>query len=357
MRETSGGKNSDDSTPLDPSDVARSSEILFRIFEFAPDAVVLVDRAGIIVKANAQAHQMFGFARNELVGSLVEVLVPERFAPKHVAHRMAYVGAPRIRTMGAGRDLFGRRKDGSEFPVDIMLSPLGDSAGSLVMGVVRDATERKALEDETRAARETYLREIHHRIKNNLQVISSLLYLQSTHADDAQLAAILLESQTRVKSIALVHEKLYRSPGLVRLDVGDYVLDLVTDVFATFGINREVVSLQMQIDEISLDIDTAIPCGLIVNELVSNALKHAFAGRESGTITVHMRAVGDRIELGVRDDGRGMPSGLDWRNSKSLGLKLVNDLARQLEGQVHMTSENGTEFRVVFSEIRYKDRS
>lgn len=341
-------------------ELAQSPEVLYSIFEFAPDAILLVDSRGRIVRTNAQTATMFGFNRDELVGQPIEVLIPQRYAAQHIHHRSNYLRTPRTRTMGAGLDLFGRRKDGTEFPVDIMLSPLDLEQQSLVLGVVRDVTERKRFESLALAAREVHLKEVHHRVKNNLQVISSLLYLQSTHTRDPHVLELLAESRNRVNSIALIHEKLYRSQELVRLDYRAYVGDLVASLFGAYGVNSERLNARTRVGEILLEVDTAIPLGLVINELVSNALKHAFPENRTGEIWVHLDNVGPReFHLEVGDNGVGLAEGFDWRTSTSLGLRLVNDLTRQLEGSVTVerAAEGGTVFHIRFKELVYKERS
>jgi len=336
----------------------QNQEILYRVFEFAPDAIVLVDGEGRIARCNGQTEKMFGYNRDELRGQSVEILIPHRFAAQHVGHRTQYQKSPRMRTMGAGLELFGRRKDGTEFPVDIMLSPLDIEDSPLVLGVVRDVTERKKLEAQALQVREMYLKEVHHRVKNNLQVISSLLYLQSIHITDSNTLEILKESQSRVKSIALIHEKLYRSTELARLVFAEYVRDLIANLFSTYGVNRENLTIQTRIDDVNLDVDTAIPCGLLINELVSNVLKHAFPDGRSGEVWIELESRGPRqCVLTVRDNGVGMPEGFDWRTSNSLGLQLVVDLARQLDGTVEVQTTQGTAFRIAFTELHYKERS
>lgn len=343
----------------DLNEISHSPEILHGIFEFAPDAILLVDGNGRIVMANAQAFRMFGYERDELIGNLIEILVPRRLASHHVGYRSGYHASPRTRPMGAGLELFGTRKDGTEFPVDIMLSPLETEQGRLTLGVIRDATERKRMEAEAIQVRETYLKEVHHRVKNNLQVISSLLFLQTVHTPDPKVLEILKESQSRVKSIALIHEKLYRSAELVRLDFADYVRDLVTDLFRSYGMDQRGIAVTVRVEAISLEIDTAIPCGLIINELVSNVLKHAFPNGQQGEVCVAMASAGERqFNLLVKDNGIGLPDGFDWRASASLGLKLVNDLTRQLDGTVQLeTGNGGTAFHISFREVQYRERA
>lgn len=348
---------SDPDTSREFNELTQNPEILYRIFEFAPDAILLVDGEGRIAKANAQAFRMFGYSRGELLGELVEILVPQRLAHHHVAYRSGYLSSPRTRPMGAGLELFGKRKDGTEFPVDIMLSPLETHDGRVVLGVIRDATERKRMETEAIHVRETYLKEVHHRVKNNLQVISSLLFLQSIHTPDPKVLEILKESQSRVKSIALIHEKLYRSSELVRLDFAEYVRDLVSDLFRSYGMEQRGITVDLRVENVALEIDTAIPCGLIINELVSNVLKHAFPNGTTGKVTIELLPKGERrFDLLVQDDGIGLPEGLDWKTSGSLGLQLVNDLTRQLDGTVRVDVNGGTTFRIAFREVQYKER-
>jgi PAS domain S-box-containing protein len=334
-------------------------EILYRIFEFAPDAIVLADHEGRIIKANAQAERMFGHQRSDLLGQPVEMLIPSRFAVNHIGHRSGYTMAPHARPMGMGLELFGLRRDGTEFPVDIMLSPLESDQGRLVLAVVRDATERKRIEAQAREAREMYIREIHHRIKNNLQVISSLLFLQSTHTADPNILGILKESQSRVRSIALIHEKLYRSTELSKLYFAEYVRDLVTDLFRTYGITQKALNVTTTVEDVYLDVDTAIPCGLIINELVSNVLKHAFPEGSRGEVMVDLRPIGVKeYRLMVSDNGVGLPTDFEVSRSNSLGLKLVGDLTHQLDGSLDVRSgPAGTIFSITFKELQYKERS
>lgn len=358
MHNAGEGLRNPDGKSNDEQVFADSREVLYRIFEFAPDAIILVSGSGHIIKANAQAERMFGYRREELIGQLVEILIPQRLTARHVGYRSGYINAPHARPMGMGLELFGKRKDDTEFPVDIMLSPLEVEEHPLVLGVVRDATERKRIEEQAREAREMYIKEIHHRVKNNLQVISSLLFLQSTHATDPNILEILKESRSRVKSIALVHEKLYRTSEASRLDFAEYARDLVSELFRAYCVAQEGIHVTTVVKDVHLEVETATPCGLIINELVSNALKHAFVGKPSGELLVKLEshAPGEFV-LTVSDDGIGFPAGFDWQASKSLGLRLVMDLTRQLDGTVEVEHDNGTTFRITFRELHYMERN
>jgi PAS domain S-box-containing protein len=340
-----------------PPGIPEDPRLAALLFERAPDAQFLVNPGGEIVAANSQAEAMFGYSRQELVGGKVEMLIPDRFNHGHVSHRSRYQEAPRSRLMGSGMELLGRRRDGSEIPLDIMLAPLETGHGPLVLAVARDVSERKRMEDDARRVRETNLKELHHRIKNNLQVVSSLLYLQSTRTGDPGLSEILNESRNRVISIALVHEKLYRSSDLGSVDMTEYVNELVRELFRAYGAQSERIELQVEVEDIHMGPDTAIPCALIVNELISNALKHAFPDGGKGRILLRLARAGDgRYELLIRDDGIGLPLASDWTSSPSLGLRLVRDLARQLEGEIESRPGPGTAFRLLFREARYHER-
>ncbi|MEW6126763.1 MAG: PAS domain S-box protein [Acidobacteriota bacterium] len=341
-----------------------AQEIFSRLFEFAPDAIIVIGKNGCITRANAQTEEMFGFTRNELINQPIEILIPDRFTAKHIGHRSGFLNAPLTRTMGAGLELYGKRKDGTEFPVDVMLSPVQMEFDRVVLAVVRDITERKTAELKVQEAmrremhlKEVHQKELHHRIKNNLQVISSLLYLQSAYVNDTATLEILRESQTRVKSIALIHEKLYRSDNIEKLDFAGYVRDLLVDIFRTYSGLHEGLAVHTDLETIHLGIDTAIPLGLIINELISNALKHAFPNNQPGEIWVDLHPLGDKqFSLSISDNGVGLPANLDWKKTRSLGLKLVMDLTKQLEGKIEVFNQPKTRFQITFGELQYKER-
>jgi two-component sensor histidine kinase len=224
----------------------------------------------------------------------------------------------------------------------------------------REVEDRKAAEERIGASleeKELLLREIHHRVKNNLQVVSSLLSLQSGATRDPATTEILAESQNRVRSMALIHEKLYQSEGLERVDFADYVRSLITGLLWTYRSTAGGVTFTVAADDVSLGIDRAIPCGLIVNELFSNALKHAFPAGRSGAIEVSLRAEHEppgepSIVLTIRDDGVGLPDDLDIRKTGSLGLQLVGTLSRQIGGVFEVGTGPGTTFSIRFPKER-----
>jgi len=218
----------------------------------------------------------------------------------------------------------------------------------------QELAERKEAEDQLKASlaeKEVLLKEIHHRVKNNLQVISSLLYLQSQQIEDPETLAVLQESQHRVRSMALVHERLYQTEGLARVDAAEYLLTLTNYLFRSYEVGFGRIKLSVDVDAVSLGIDTALPCGLIVNELLSNALKHAYPDGQGGEILVQLHAIGEgRYLLVIGDDGLGFPDHLDFRHTRSLGLRLVNTLVDQLEGEIRLDTRQGTRFEISFAE-------
>lgn len=206
------------------------------------------------------------------------------------------------------------------------------------------------------AEKDTLLKEIHHRVKNNLQIISSLISLQSNKISDPMQRRLFQDTRDRVKSMALVHEKLYQSKDLGRVELAEYARQLLTDLFQINGAAASKIRLRLELEPVLLPVDIAIPCGLILNELTTNAIKHAFDDRPSGEIAVQLRTASpDRVHMTFADDGRGFSPEIDWRTAGTLGLQLVRMLTDQLQGSIEMANGRGTTFRLSFSR-NSKDR-
>jgi PAS domain S-box-containing protein len=233
-------------------------------------------------------------------------------------------------------------------------APIFDEVGrtQYVMGIVEDITERKQAEAAKRDAenKTILLQEIHHRVKNNLQIVSGLLYLQSRLVEDERTLQMLQDSRNRLQAMGLIHEKLYSSKNIDSIDFRDYIRSLTQTLFTSYTNNTAAIALTLNIAPIVLDIDIATPCGLIVNELVSNALKYAFLGKKTGEITVEFYEDGDNnFALSVCDDGIGMAEEINYQTQKSLGMRLVHSLVtQQLEGTLELDRSNGTTFRIRF---------
>jgi PAS domain S-box-containing protein len=257
----------------------------------------------------------------------------------------------------ASLELCRRRRDGT--PIWVLESAYltFDEALSeeVIQGTVIDITERRRAEETIRSSlseKEVLLKEVHHRVKNNLQVISSLLSLQAERVGEPSLLNIFRESQNRIKSIALLHEGLYQSGDLARIDFGTYLHMLGQQLSSAFGTDCSGIRLRVDADPVHLCLDRAVPCALVVNELVSNALKHAFPNGAAGEIYVILRSGGEgRITITVGDTGVGLPEGFNVQTSNSLGLRLLDTLVRQLRGSVDYSTGRGTEFHVSFSKV------
>ena len=233
------------------------------------------------------------------------------------------------------------------FPV---LSPHGEVQH--IVALWKDVTERKQAEARIKTSlqeKELLLKEIHHRVKNNLQVVCSLLSLQGSAIQDPGTRQLFEETRDRVRSMASIHEMLYQSADMARIDFSGYISNLASQLFSSHGVDPARVKLQVDVEPVSLGINLGIPCGLLINELVTNALKHAFPGDRAGTITVSMRETLDHsIRIAVRDNGIGIPSDLDVESADSLGFQLVTTLIGQLNGTLEVRREHGTEFIILF---------
>jgi PAS domain S-box-containing protein len=500
------------------------SEAMFQgLFQFAPDALLVTDPQGRIRQANLASERTFGYSREELIGQSVEALMPDRSHESHLRLRAGYTHSLSAQPISEGQALYGRRKDGAEFPVDVTLAPLETTDEPLTLSTIRDISHRKANEDlikartlrqaaladfgrrafastdldaqmdeaasvatstldgdlgflaevipndhqmvlrsswgwrdgrpgqpvfdigpasqgyyclaagrpvivtdlrtESRfmpseyllkegavggiyidvigkigphgilgvltrrprqftvedrvflqsfanllaalidraraeqrvqaslAEKNVLLREVHHRVKNNLQVISSLLDLQSSFAADPASVELFHESMNRVRSMALVHEMLYRSGDLANVDFAAYIEGLAEYLFRAYLVDANTVRLDIQAaPDLCLPVDAAVPCGLLLNELLSNCLKHAFRGKESGTVRIVLSRVdGNKVGLSVADDGIGLPPDfVDIRQAKSFGLQLVAMLADQLKAATEVVRTGGTMIGLTF---------
>jgi PAS domain S-box-containing protein len=345
------------SSVVDLSARKRMEERFRRVVEFAPNAMVMINGSGRIEMVNAQAEVLFGYERAELLGQPIETLVPQRFRTHHPGLRMTFLGDPKSRPMGAGRDLFGLRKDGTEFPVEIGLNPIETDEGPMVLSAIVDISDRKLKEDHIQSAlkeKDVLLGEVHHRVKNNLQIVHSLLDLQSARIEDELVREMLRDSQNRIRSMALIHQTLYQSKDFAGVDFGTFLDTLIPTLISSYGTDPSRIALSIKADEVQLPLNAAVPAGLLVNELISNALKHAFPDGRSGEVAVMLRSNADRrsaansIILTVSDDGVGIPERLDLQQTETLGLQLVALLTEQLHGKLDIRRRDPTQFVIEF---------
>ncbi|HWA05343.1 MAG TPA: PAS domain S-box protein [Ignavibacteria bacterium] len=238
--------------------------------------------------------------------------------------------------------------------------PLRSSEGSMhVLGVAADITARKLAEEITWKSlkeKELLLKEIHHRVKNNLQIIVSLLKLQSKYVFDPRDLEIFNKSRSRVETMSLIHEKLYKSADISQIDMGNYLRDLVGHLLKAYNLSTARIEFDIDAENILMSIDTAIPCGLIVNELINNILKHAFPDGYNGKIQLNLHRSDENVILEVVDNGVGIPESFNMDKNDSLGMQLIDTLVKQLDGVIEVTRTNGTRFSIEFRELKYKER-
>jgi PAS domain S-box-containing protein len=231
-----------------------------------------------------------------------------------------------------------------------------------VVGVATNISEIKKAEDALKHSlheKEILLKEIHHRVKNNLQIVSSLLKIQSSYVDDENVKQLFKESQNRVQSMSLIHQKLYQTKDLAHIDFREYIDTVSTHLQHSFGILEDKVEIKVDVHNIAMSIDNAIPAGLIINELITNALKHAFGTSGKGEIYINLAydEFSHEYWLVVRDNGSGIRNDFDINRSGSFGLKLVSTLVGQMGGAIDIISRGGTEFRIMFKNVEYKERN
>lgn len=318
-------------------------------FDAAPIGMLVTDASGVMVYVNRQLERLFGYSRDELVGQPVELLI-DSAATAHQLLRERFAADPVERPMNTGRDLHGRHRRGHRIPVEVGLTPLVSLGPSYLMASVLDLTERMRTRDELKASvdeKEVLLMEVHHRAKNNLQLIASLLDLAGANPGPN----VFGECRDRINSMALVHEQLYQSTSLSSIELRPYLNRLSEQVSRSWSISRTAdIDVRLDIADISLTMSDAIPCGLVVNELLTNAFKHAYPTERGGTIVVHATSAENRVAVKVEDDGIGLPD--TALRPGHIGLELVRSLARQLKGQVHFGPGPGTTVTLVFEGAR-----
>ena len=320
------------------------------ILNNSPDGILLIDTTGKIEQCNTISTSMFKYDMSELTGKSIYELID----PSNVEIFQDQITKCINNQQSTRFQITVKTSHQSTFDGGVALA-IVETVGPTVALVcsIRDISDSVRAEERIKASlqeKEVLLREIHHRVKNNLQVISSLLDLQAGYTGDAKATELLLESQNRVRTMALVHERLYQSQDLAQIDFSTYLKELTTTLFNSYRIDGNRIGLEVYSDMIYLDIDRAIPCGLIINELVSNALKHAFPENRQGLISVQLKSADQKqYTVIVSDNGIGLPKELDLHRTETLGLQLVSGLAVQLDATIGLQRQNGTQFEIRFA--------
>jgi len=331
----------------------RESEERFRTaFHQAAVGIAHVGLDGRWLLVNQRLCDIVGYTPAELeLRTFQEITHPDDLeAALQYVHEML-IG--NIQTYAMEKRYF--RKDGSIVWINLTVSLTHTVAGEpkYFIAVVEDISDRKHSQAQLQASlveKEVLLKEIYHRVKNNLQVISSLLNLQSEYIKDKQDMEIFQQSQQRIASMALIHEKMYQSPDLARIDFGEYIQDLVASLFSSYEVKEGKISLNFNLDtHVLLGLDLAIPCGLIIHELVSNSLKYGFPQGGEGEIYIDIRQNHQQqFIITVSDNGVGLPPNFNFKNTASLGWQLVDALTYQIAGDINIKSHPGVEFQIIF---------
>lgn len=317
----------------------------------------ILDKDGLIVFDSPSSSRILGYPEGYFIGKdPLDFIHPEDRPKVKDALKEVFEN----KNDGIPTEFRIKKADGTYHPFETIAQNLTRIPGiDGILVITNSILRRKRFEDRIRRSlrdKEVLLQEVHHRVKNNMQVISSLLNLQKEQVGNGVAVNVLQESQNRVRSMALVHERLYKSNNLTSINFKEYIHELVTDLFQSYGISKENIIPVLDIKDIALNIETAIPCGLIVSELVSNSLKYAFLKEKKGKIFVGLKIIDGGYELRICDNGSGFARVPDLEKNETLGLRLVNNLVNQIEGQIELNNSNGVDFKIKFREIKYNNR-
>ncbi|MDD1706163.1 MAG: PAS domain S-box protein [Methanoregulaceae archaeon] len=358
-----------DITELRKEELARkqSEQTLSSIINFLPDATFVIDKSGTVIAWNRAVEELTGVPASEMIGKSNYEYSKAFYGYRHpiLIDQVLQPGNENVPAGAIPEPPQGKLiteteitpENGRRAIVWAQATPLYDLDGIVTGAIetVRDITSRRKSEEALREAllqKDILLKEIHHRVKNNIQVISSLLSLQSRTASDDVTKEILRDAQNRIRSIALVHEQLYKGKELVAIDYNAYLVSVINYLYHTYGVKPEIIQTKIHADKVFLNMDQAVPCSLIINEMITNSFKHAFPGGRRGEITIDVTDDGKDILIHYRDNGIGIPGTIpSIDTSKSLGMNLINGLTRQLNGTIRMDCENGVDYLVSFKKL------
>ncbi|MEQ9090371.1 MAG: PAS domain S-box protein [Balneola sp.] len=330
---------------LSHQELKHRESMFSNLFHSSPIGIAQLDRHQEIESVNQSFEEIFGYTQKEVKGlELDKLIVPED----------EYQDALELSTSEIAKVYSGKRRTKSGNIIDVIVCAVPvivDGKIISMYGIYVDITDRKRAEEKLKSnlrEKEVLLAEIHHRVKNNLAVITGLLELQALNSENEDAHKVLKDSQMRVNSIALVHELLYQSDDFSQVDIPSYLKDLTRVISNSLERTAKPVNIEFDLDQIELEITQAIPCGLILNEILTNSYKHAFAGRKAGEISISFKNCDNQIVYKVRDNGVGLPEENE-EDKQSLGMTLVKTLGRQLNAETNIYSHNGANFEFRFS--------
>ena len=334
-------------------DLEESRDRYADLYDFAPVGYFTFTCRGVIEEVNLTGAALLRIERKKLLNRGFGRFVAEEDLAKWDRHLLDVQQNPEKQNC----ELLIKRENGPSFyaGLESVRVDLLSSGTSVVRTIVSDITDRKQAAQQIKQAlreKETLLREIHHRVRNNMAVVSGLLSLQATKIKDETARSLFEESQQRVESMAIVHELLYQTKDLASVNFEDYISSIVSEIISLYRIDTHAITTEINIEDIGLDLESAVPCGLIINELLTNAFKYAFPDNRKGVLSVDFTKTDDTYTLVVKDNGVGLPEGFDYKGASTLGLQLVNVLTAQLSGTLQIKSDKGTEAAITFKTKR-----
>lgn len=330
-------------------EIERSRDMYASLYDYSPVGMVTLNREGYIKNINFTCSQLLGFDGSQIIGKPFSIFLHKNGFPEFMSY-LKKCSSSEV----CSNELMLNAKDNKEITVQIFSTLVSEyiSGEQVIHCTVIDITEKKESEELIKKSlkeKSILLKEVHHRVKNNLQIISSLLNLQSNFMKSEELFEILLTSRNRVRAMALVHDKLYKTNNLSEINIEDYIKDLSRNLFESYSAQQKKISLNMDVKNILINVDMGITVGLIVNELITNSVKYAFKGRDKGEIDISLDNDDKGLHiLMIKDNGVGIPENVNPRSSDSLGFQLVFSLIEQLKGSLEINRENGTEFKIQF---------
>ncbi len=327
------------------------SEVRYRrLFETAQDGILILDAdTGMINDANPFLIALLGYSKEEILGKRIW----EIGAFKDISASQKAFLELQTKEYVRYEDLPLQTKDGRSMNVEFISNVYSVDHQRVIQCNIRDITDRKRDEELLQRSlkeKKILLKELHHRVKNNLQIIASLLQLKLANCKDAEVAGVFKQTQERIRVMALVHQKLCEAKDFMSIDISEYVRELVNGLLSAYGVDREKIIVKVDVAKVLLKIDLAVPCGLIINELLTNSLKYAFPGDRRGEISIALRSINlGALELMVSDNGIGFYKGFNLHRTKTMGLALVvSTIERQLGGKVKLIRRKGSQFKVTF---------
>lgn len=328
-----------------------AENLLNMIYDSADIGMCLTDINRRFVKVNKAYCRTYGYTKDELVGFEFTKVLPEHLREYASDLHDRYL---RYETEESAGEWQVKCKDGSIKDIYVTAARMHSRNGQIFkVTTVADITEKKRYTQKLEsilAEKEQLVREVHHRVKNNLNIVSGLLYMQAEKVEEQpQVYGLFTESINRIRTLSFIHEKLYKRDNLACIDLKDYLQSLASNIINTFNSTKENVRLEMQLAAVEIDIDRCISCGLIVNEVLSNAFKHAFPEGSDGLISLTLKQENNTLLLEIRDNGIGLPDDFHIESSGTLGMQLIHNLSRQLKATLEISASSGTAFRLTFN--------